>query len=130
MLTTCQQLNQKTQGGSTCKLCYANAYEKSGKIYYHGIDKKVWKQLDTYGGKLVENITQAVARDCLAHAMQAIDKAGYNIVMHVHDEIVLEVPQNTDPISAIETLMSKKPPWAQGLPLKGDSFYASYYKKD
>ena len=66
------------------------------KIKYKGMhqERKIWCELDTYGGKLVENIVQAVARDCLATAMLSLDNAGYEIVFHIHDEVVIEVDQD------------------------------------
>ena len=90
------------------------------------------QRIPTYGGKLVENITQAVARDCLAYAIQGLTDAGYHIVMHVHDEVVMEV-QLDDPkrglAQAIE-IMCRVPPWAQGLPLNAAGFTCKYYQKD
>jgi DNA polymerase len=104
------------------------------KILYKGLDQLTgqWKTLDTYGGKLTENIVQAIARDCLAEALLALDAAGYRIPMHVHDEVVIEVPEATaeQHQHAIDAIMSQPLSWAPGLPLKGDSFLASYYKKD
>ena len=87
--------------------------------------------METWGGKLVENIVQAVARDCLAVAMQRIDAMGYDIVMHVHDEIIADVPvEEKDALEKINRVMAKPVSWAPGLPLKGDGFETPYYKKD
>src|SRR5690606_36229944 len=71
-------------------------FGKDGLTYY-GMDQtsKKWTKLRTYGGKLVENLVQAIARDCLAESLRRLDAAGYNIVMHAHDEVVLEVPLGT-----------------------------------
>lgn len=104
------------------------------QISYMGIDQntKKWARILTYGGKLVENIVQAVARDCLAYAMQNLESEGYDIVMHIHDEAVMEVKKD-DPArglaQAIE-IMRRPAPWAAGLPLNADGFEATYYKKD
>src|SRR5690606_18812749 len=84
-------------------------------------------RLKTYGGKLVENIVQAVARDCLAEAMIRLDKAGYDIVAHVHDEIIAEGDQD---IKEMEAIMSEPIPWAPGLPLRADGFETEFYRKD
>lgn len=101
-------------------------------IRYEGMNQttKQWGFQDTYGGKLVENIVQAIARDCLADAMIRVDRAGYNIVMHVHDELVLEMPIGTGSTEEIDQIMSQPIPWAKGLPLKADSYETSYYRKD
>ena len=88
-----------------------------------------YQRLTTYGGKLVENITQAVARDLLAHALTTVTTAGHTIVMHIHDEIVIETPHNT-PITTVCDLMSNTPPWAKGLPITADGYECNYYKKD
>ena len=84
-------------------------------------------RLKTYGGKLVENIVQATARDCLAEAMIRLDNAGYDIVAHVHDEIIAEGDQD---IKEMETIMSEPIPWAPGLPLRADGFETEFYRKD
>lgn len=91
-----------------------------------------WDWIDSYGGKFVENIVQATARDLLASAMQKVDKKGFPIVMHVHDELVAEVPaenaqKDLDQICAI---MSEEVAWAKDLPLGADGFVTEYYKKD
>lgn len=99
-------------------------------LYYWGMDQtsKKWKRIPTYGGKLVENITQAIARDCLTENILKLYNR-YNIVFHVHDEIVFEVPENLDCLEEIEQIMSEPIPWAQGLPLKAEGFITKYYKK-
>jgi DNA polymerase len=119
------------------RLCYIKARLGRNKfnsesIIYEGVDqtKKIWCKQETYGGKLVENITQAIARDCLADAMLRIDAAGYKIVMHVHDEIVCECPNGQGSIEEINRIMSEPIPWAPGLPLRAESFETEYYKKD
>lgn len=108
--------------------------EKEGRenIAHMGLNTaRKWDLIDTYGGKLVENIVQATARDCLAVALMRLDRAGYKTVMHVHDEIVLEVPD--DDINAMETvkaLMNEPIEWAPGLKLDSAGFESEFYMKD
>lgn len=121
------------------RLAYYNARigetqnRKAEIIKYSGVDqtKKIWCDLETYGGKIVENIVQAVARDCLAVTMMRVDKAGYETVMHIHDELVIEVP-NTDTTAneKITDIFGTPISWAEGLPLKGDTYETPFYKKD
>ena len=101
-------------------------------IVYEGMNQttKQWGRQETYGGKLVENIVQAVARDLLADALLRVEGAGYKIVMHVHDEIVCEVPNEWGSCEEIDHLMGTPPAWAKGLPLKAVSYETPYYKKD
>ncbi|MFS0469818.1 DNA polymerase, partial [Corynebacterium striatum] len=87
-----------------------------------------WGQLETYGGKLTENIVQAVARDLLTFGMHQVDRAGYRIVMHVHDEIVVETATAT--VDEICELMATAPDWAAGLPLAADGYACDFYMKD
>ena len=90
-----------------------------------------WGQLETYGGKLVENIVQAIARDLLVTGMHAVAKAGHKIVMHVHDEIVIDEPTNSGfTVADACKLMSTLPAWAKGLPLDADGYECAYYRKD
>ena len=117
------------------QLVYQNAaIETSSKgfrqIVYSGVNQTTrnWEKTETYGGKLVENIVQAIARDCLAEALLAVDAAGFDIVMHVHDEIVVEVAE--DALEEVTDIMSRKLPWAPGLKLTADGFVCDYYKKD
>ena len=84
---------------------------------------------ETYGGKLVENITQAVARDVLARALGLLESLGHTVVFHVHDEVVVEAPPETT-VDEICRLLSVNPPWADGLPLAADGFECDYYQKD
>jgi len=120
------------------KLAYYDARideNRDGKeaILYAGVDQKSkkWGIQETYGGKLVENIVQATARDCLAEAMKRIDAAGYSIVLHVHDEIVAEVSADDgDAEAKITAIMGQPNNWSDGLPLKGDTYTTHYYKKD
>lgn len=92
--------------------------------------KKVWGEVKTYGGKLAENITQASSRDCLRDAMFALEENGYPIVMHVHDEIITEVPENFGSVKEVEEIMSQELPWAVGLPLRAAGFETYRYRKD
>ena len=90
-----------------------------------------WERAETYGGKLTENIVQSIARDCLAEKMMQMDAQGYNIVFHVHDEIILDV-QRTDKTAAetIDRIMGEPIEWAPGLPLKGGTYECEFYRKD
>lgn len=121
------------------KLCYWDAKLKldprDGRehIVYMGVNQetKQWGETETYGGKLVENITQAIARDCLAISMQRVAALGYNIVMHVHDEMIVDVPiEDTDALERINACMGEAIPWAPGLPLRGDGYETPFYMKD
>lgn len=100
-------------------------------LTYEGMDQttKKWKRQDTYGGKLVENIVQAIARDCLAEALLKMNACGYQMVMHIHDEIVTEIPESST-LDEVNAIMSSPIPWAPGLPLRADSYETKYYKKD
>lgn len=104
----------------------------SVSLVYAGMSQatKQWGFQDTYGGKLVENIVQAVARDCLAVALLRVAEAGYKIVMHVHDEIVCEMPEGVGSCKEINNIMGAPIDWAKGLPLTADSYETKYYKKD
>jgi DNA polymerase len=102
-------------------------------ICYLGVNQtsRKWMQLETYGGKLVENITQAVARDCLAEAVERLEAHGaLPVVFHVHDEVVLDVEQQYSDLDAVVQIMSQNPTWAKGLPLGADGWVDYYYKKD
>lgn len=108
--------------------------ERFGKeqLTYEGTEQgsKQWGRIPTYGGKLTENIIQAIARDCLAASMLRLDEAGYRINFHVHDEVVLDVPIGTGSMEEVENIMGQPIDWASGLPLGADSFETYYYKKD
>lgn len=115
-------------------LCYPGvALDEDGTLTYMGVNpySRRWERLKTYGGKLVENITQAAARDVLAAAMPHIEQAGYRIVLTVHDEVICEAPDipefNPGRLSA---LLAANPPWADGLPLAAAGFEAHRYRKD
>lgn len=120
------------------KLAYYDArieQDEKGKdiITYAGVDQdtKRWGRLRTWGGKLVENIVQAVARDCLAETIKRVSDKGYKIVMHVHDEIIVDVPvKNEKALGDIIAIMALPVSWAPELPLRGDGYETAFYKKD
>ena len=91
---------------------------------------KSWTKIDTYGPKIVENVVQAIARDCLAEAMFNVTEAGYDIVMHVHDEIIMDVPEGFGSLEEVNEIFARPISWAQGLPLRADGYECSYYQKD
>jgi DNA polymerase bacteriophage-type len=101
------------------------------RLTYEGLEQstKQWGRLSAYGGKLTENIVQAVARDCLAEAMLNLEEAGYRIIMHIHDEVVLEVPFGFGFLNEVQEIMAKPVAWAKGLPLTAEAFETQYYKK-
>lgn len=100
-------------------------------ITYMGVGaSKKWERLETFGGKLVENIVQAIARDLLASAMMNVANAGYDIVFHVHDEIIAEAPDSQGSVDEMCKLMSINPDWADGIPLSADGYECEYYRKD
>ncbi len=99
-------------------------------VTYEGVgEQKKWIRLESYGPKFVENIVQATARDILAEAMLRLDAAGYKIVMHVHDEAVIEAPAETS-LEDICRVMGQAPTWANGLLLRADGYICDFYKKD
>ena len=105
----------------------------AGSLTYEGMDQKTkqWTRLATYGGKLVENITQAVARDCLAEAMLALDAEGYPQLFTVHDEDIVELPYSSPKgLKDVEAVMGRPIAWAKDLPLRGDGFETEYYMKE
>ena len=121
------------------KLCYWDTRLKQDdytgrlSVTYMGVNQetKQWGETETYGGKLVENIVQATARDCLAVAMTRVSALGYKIVMHVHDEMIVDVPNtDTEAPGRINAIMAQPIDWAEGLPLKGDTYETPFYKKD
>ena len=121
------------------KLCYWDTRLKQDdytgrlSITYMGVNQetKQWGETETYGGKRVENIVQATARDCLAVAMTRVSDLGYKIVMHVHDEMIVDVPNtDTEAPGRINAIMAQPIDWAEGLPLKGDTYETPFYKKD
>lgn len=99
-------------------------------ITYLGKDTGVWTRLHTYGPKIVENIIQALSRDCLAEAMLRLAGAGYKTVMHIHDEVVLEAPHGEGSLEDVNRIMGEPVSWAQGLLLGAAGFESDYYMKD
>ena len=121
-------------------LCYRNmtmGANRWGKesLKYQGTNSttKRWEWIETYGGKLTENIVQAIARDCLAHTLAKVEDI-YDVVFHVHDEVVCEVDNELDSakghLAVIQEIFADTPPWADGLPLKGAGYITPYYLKD
>jgi DNA polymerase len=117
------------------ELAYVSPKIETGKfggdaLTYMGLAQttRKWQRIETYGPKLVENIVQAVARDCLAKALMRLSDAGYRIVMHVHDEVVIEA--DTDCTEDVCRIMDEDISWAPGLRLKVDGYATAYYKKD
>lgn len=107
----------------------------NSSLAYMGMDQttKKWKLVETYGGKLVENVVQAIARDALAGAVDRLEAAGLPVVFHVHDEVVIDVapfdtPENM--LHLVESIMSQEIPWAKGLPLNADGWVGSFFTKD
>ena len=101
-------------------------------ISYMGMDQttKKWKRIETYGGKLVENCVQAVARDCLAQAIENLEKEGLPVVFHIHDEVVIDCRADTATLDDVVNIMSRPIPWAPGLPLNADGWVGGFFKKD
>lgn len=119
------------------KLFYAKPFISknewgSDALFYHGINQttKKWEKVPTYGGKLVENCVQAIARDCLAENIQRLEAADYQVVFHVHDEVILDVSEAQADLDKVCSIMGQPISWAPGLPLKADGFKAMFYKKD
>ena len=120
------------------KICYwgvsigKNRFGKEA-LHYMGVNQNThkWEKCETYGGKIVENVTQATARDCLAAKLIDATDRGYQIVAHVHDEMIIDVPKaDASAAKDIDALMAEPIPWAPGLPLKGGTYECAYYQKD
>jgi DNA polymerase len=115
-------------------LCYLNPeVDDAGQISYMGVNQytRKWDRLKTYGGKLIENATQAFARDILAYNMPAIERAGYSIVLSVHDELLTETPDTDDyTVETLSAMMATAPSWAQGIPLAAAGFETTRYRKE
>ena len=100
-------------------------------ITYEGIGTgKKWERIETFGGKICENIIQAVARDVLVESMMRLHKAGYKITMHIHDEVVLEVQDDVSSVEEVCRIMAITPSWAKDLPLNADGYECKFYKKE
>ena len=118
------------------KLYYCRPFLKENQfgktaIHYHtmGQQTRKWEVTSTYGGKMTENIVQAIARDCLAVTLERIAARGLQVVFHVHDEVIIDAPMETT-VDEICGLMAEPIPWAPGLVLKGAGFENDYYMKD
>jgi len=119
------------------KLFYAKPYIQENylgreALYYSGInqERKKWERISTYGGKLTENIVQAIARDCLAESLKRLEAAGFQTVIHVHDEVILEVSKDKADLKAVTEIMGYPIPWAPGLLLKAEGYETVFYKKE
>jgi len=119
------------------KLFYAKPFVKTNEmgreaLYYRGINQetKKWENIPTYGGKLTENIVQAIARDCLAESIKRLEAAGYKTCFHVHDEVILDVPKDKADLKAVTDIMGQPITWAPGLTLKADGYKTAFYKKE
>ena len=101
-------------------------------LSYMGVDQKTkrWGRVETWGGKLAENVTQATARDCLRDTMLALEDAGYDIRAHVHDEVIISEPRDGRTVEDVSGIMGRELPWASGLPLRGDGYACDFYMKD
>ena len=106
-----------------------NRFGRDGLTYEGISENKKWSRIETYGPKLVENIVQGTARDLLAEAMLRVEKKGYPIVMHCHDEIIAEVPEDSGSVDEMCEIMAVQPEWAEGLPLRADGYECSFYQK-
>lgn len=103
----------------------------SESVSYEGVGtNRKWIRIESYGAKFCENIVQATARDVLAEAMLRLEKKGFDIVCHIHDEVVLEVPEGTSSVEEVNEIMAVCPDWCEGLPLKAAGFESPFYKKD
>lgn len=118
------------------KLFYPKPFLKENQfgrpaVHYYTVGQQTrkWEVASTYGGKMAENIVQAIARDCLAETLKRIDARGLQVVFHVHDEVIIDAPMETT-VEEICGLMAEPIPWAPGLILRGAGFESSYYMKD
>ena len=103
----------------------------SESVSYEGVGtNRKWTRIESYGAKFCENIVQATARDVLAEAMLRLEKQGFDIVCHIHDEVVLEVSEGTSSVEEVNEIMAVCPDWCAGLPLKAAGFESPFYKKD
>jgi len=107
-----------------------NKFGREG-LTYEGIGtNRKWERIETYGPKIVENIVQAASRDLLAEAMLRLERQGFSIVAHVHDEVVCEVPKGKSSVEEVCSIMSESPKWTEGLPLNADGYECDFYQKD
>ncbi len=114
-------------------LSYRNAKIEDARVTFEGVNQftKKWERIETYGGKLVENIVQAVARDVFMTGMVGAEEHGYEVCIRVHDELITEVPDSADyTVAQLASIMATNPSWAVGLPLAAAGFETHRYKKD
>lgn len=107
-----------------------NQWNKPSIVYMGVNDKNKWGEIETYGGKLVENIVQAIARDCLACAIERLESAGYPVVFHIHDEVVIDIPADRADLDTVVQIMRAPIPWAADLPLNADGWTGLFFRKD
>lgn len=114
------------------ELSYVKPAIVDDNIIYEGTlqSSGAWGRIESYGPKLVENIVQATARDCLAVAIDRLEKAGFPVVFHVHDEVICEVPIGVSSAEELSEIMSETIDWAKDLPLRADAYECEYYRKD
>ncbi len=115
------------------KLYYADPrVTDDGHIHYREQTNQGWQDSETYGGKLTENLTQAIGRDCLEFALDNLKQAGYRVVFHIHDEVVIERRTNTPEadLEDVRRIMSRTAPWAKGLPLNAEGWVGKFFTKD
>lgn len=99
-------------------------------VSYEGITTgKKWGRIESYGPKFVENIVQGIARDILGEAMMRLEEAGHRIVMHIHDEVIIEEQFKSSTLERVCEIMKEPPQWAKGLPLEVDGFQCDFYRK-
>ena len=112
-------------------LAYMNpSIDTNGQITYMGLDSaKKWCITKSYGAKIVENLVQAIARDLLVHALNALQERGFPVVMHVHDEVVVELPNGCSSVNEICHIITQSPDWASGLPLHAEGYECEFYQK-
>lgn len=138
---TCRRLRVRRDGSwlrivlpSGRALCYpAPRIDDKGRITYMGVNQysRKWQRIATYGGKLVENVTQAAARDVMAHGMVLAEDVGFEILLTVHDELITEAPDTEDfTVQGLAGCMATVPDWAEGLPLAAAGYEAYRYRKD
>lgn len=109
---------------------HQKGWERNEIVFQERTSGNKWRTSSTYGGKLVENIVQATARDVLAESLLKLDEKGYKIVMHIHDEVVIEIDENKDELQTVCGIMGQSIDWANGLPLRADGYMCDYYQKD
>jgi DNA polymerase len=107
-----------------------NRWDKPSISYMGVNDKNKWGRVETYGGKLVENVVQAIARDCLAQAIEHLEAAGLPVIFHIHDEVVIDCPPDAATLDDVVKIMTRPIPWAQDLPLGADGWVGKFFKKD